>query len=71
MSYEIWASGKGTCEVKQNGTTVPGAHVKRIEFPEGHRNLPNGGRTYYPSGPAVGTVRLPDGTEVTNVPVKF
>lgn len=69
-SYEIWINGTSTWEVKQNGTTVPGAHVKQVEFEEGHMDGPNG-RTYYPiphSGR--GRVRLPDGTEVSGVPLK-
>lgn len=69
-SYEIWIDATGTWEVKQNGTTVPNAHVKKVEFDEGYKDGPKG-RTYYAiPGSGRGTVRLPDGTTVANVPLK-
>lgn len=71
MTYEVWSTGGGKWEVRKNGVAVTSAFLKRIEVPEGHRDLPNGGREYYVAGPSVGTVRLPNGEEVTNVAIEF
>lgn len=70
MTYEVCSCGNGAWEVRKNGALVPGAVVKRIEFPEGHKDGPNG-RTYYIAGPATATIRLPDRTLIDEVPLKL
>lgn len=44
--------------------------MKRIEFDENYKDGPSG-RTYYiRHGSGRGTIRLPNGSEISNVPLK-
>lgn len=69
MKYEITSDGSGGWVVKENGAFVPGAYVKRVEFDEGYVDGPNG-RTYHVKpGSGRGLVRLPNGIEISSVPL--
>lgn len=70
MAYEVRSNGDGTWTVLKDGVPLPGATVKRIEFPEGYSDGPNG-RTHYIAGPATATIRLLDRTLIDEVPWKL
>jgi len=70
MSYQAKSNGNGTSDVLKNGVMVPGARVKRVNFPSTttHRLQ---GDAHLISGPCVATVNVPGADDVEDVPVIF